>query len=384
MIVAGETSGELYGALLADRIHQLRPDVRIIGVGGERMERAGVERIAGISSAFGLSEAFAAIRAVRATFRKAAAALKSVRPAVLVLIDYPDFNLKLAAEAKAAGIPVLYYVSPQVWAWRKGRIGKIASLVDRMAVVLPFEEGLYRGTGLGTEFVGHPVWDEIRTLQGRREEAKERIGLDRGRRVLAILPGSRPSELKRLLPVLSDAAARIRREHPDMQFCLPLAPNTNARDFQALIDPFVKIGCRISAGDSLGVLAASNAAVIASGTATLQAALLDVPMVVVYRVAPFTYWLGRKIVTVKHISLVNILGNGEVVRELLQQDANPETIAEEVSRILADSRELRRMREAFSRIRTIYSENSASERVAAMVAEMAGWTPGSAGHASHL
>lgn len=384
MIVAGETSGELYGALLAGRLRALRPDIGLIGIGGERMREAGVEIIAGIASAFGLLEAFSALRRVRSSFRAAVRALRQRRPSVIVLIDYPDFNLRLAAEAKSLGIPILYYVSPQVWAWRKGRVRTIASLVDRMAVVLPFEEEIYRETGLACEFVGHPVWDEIKSISGERAEIKRRLGFAPDRPVLSILPGSRPSELKRLLPVLAASAALLKQREPALQFSLPFAPNTDPEMYASFTAPLAGLGCRISKGDALETLAASDAAVITSGTATLQAALLGVPLVVVYRMTPFSYWLGKRIISVPHISLVNLIAGEAVVRELLQKEANPSAIAEAAQKILTESSDRTRVLGAFERIRQHFAGRSASERVAEIVMELAGGSKGSGHHAAHL
>jgi lipid-A-disaccharide synthase len=373
MIVAGETSGELYGALLAESLKKRRPDLRIAGIGGERMQQAGVEIIANISSAFGLAEAVSSLKKIRETFRKAAEALRTRRPQVLVLIDYPDFNLKLAAEAKKSNIRILYYVSPQVWAWRKNRVKKIASLVDRMAVVLPFEEEIYRNVGLPCEFVGHPVYDEIQNLQFEKASLKAVLGIDMQKPLLSLLPGSRPHELKRLLPLMLGVVREFRTTHADYQFCLPLAPNTMMEEYDRELNLFREEGVRISKGDSLKVLAASDVAVIASGTATLQASLIGVPFVAVYKLFPLTYWIGRMIVKVKYISLVNILAGRQAVKELLQSDATVGNVAAELNEILRSRSRRDDLTAVYNGIKTIYAGRSASGRVADMVEEMAGW-----------
>ena len=373
MIVAGETSGELYGALLAESLKERRPEISIIGVGGERMQRAGVEIIAGISSVFGLAEAASSLRKIRETFRMAAEALRIRRPRVLVLIDYPDFNLKLAREAKKNNIKVLYYVSPQVWAWRKKRVKNIAALVDRMAVVLPFEEEIYKTVGLPCEFVGHPVYDEIKNLQSDKSVLKAAMELDMEKPLLSLLPGSRPHELKRLLPLMLGTVREFRKKHPDYQFCMPFAPNTDLREYSSELSLFREEGVRISKGDSLQALAASDLAVIASGTATLQASLIGVPIVVVYKVFPLTYWIGRMIVRVKYISLVNILAGSEAVRELIQGEATVGNVIAELNGILAFESRRNDLKGVYDGIRELYSGRSASGRVADMVEEMAGW-----------
>jgi len=373
MIVAGETSGELYGALLAMSLKKRMPDIRIIGIGGERMQQAGVEIISRISSAFGLAEAVSSLKTIRKTFAHAVNALQTYKPDVLVLIDYPDFNLKLAAEARKNHIKVLYYVSPQVWAWRKKRVTKIARLVDRMAVVLPFEEEIYKTVGLPCEFVGHPVYDEIKNLPADKEALKAELGLEKGRPLLSLLPGSRPHELQRLLPLMLDVVREFRKEHGEYQFCMPLAPNTDMEKYSSVLQLLREEGVTVNKGESLKTLAASDAAVIASGTATLQAALIGVPLVVVYKVFPLTYLLGRMIVRVKNFSLVNILSGREVVRELLQSEANTRNIVHELGNIISNRSHKKDIMDAYETIRDIYAARNASERVADMVGEMAGW-----------
>jgi lipid-A-disaccharide synthase len=373
MIVAGETSGELYGALLAEALKKKVPHVRIIGIGGERMQAVGVELLSGIASAFGLAEALISLKALKETFRKASEAFHHYRPSVLVLIDYPDFNLRLAAEARKQKIPVLYYVSPQVWAWRQGRVKKIARLVDRMAVILPFEEQIYRDTGLAAEFVGHPILDEMQQMRPDKKMLKVELGLDPDTQLIALLPGSRPHELERLLPLLLDTVRRSKSDFPEYQYCLPFAPNTDLIQYKALIDALQHEGVRINKGKSLSTLAAADYAVIASGTATLQAVLLGLPLVVVYKVFPLTYWLARRIVKVKYASLVNILLDREVVRELLQKDATVENIVLELKRLMNDPAYRSQTQIAYDDVRKVFAEKHASDRVSEMVMEMAGW-----------
>ena len=254
VIVAGESSGELYGALLAEELKQIRPNVHIMGVGGTRMREAGVEIISPISHAFGLIEAASAYRKIRSAFQKTVQAVKTKKPEVIILIDYPDFNLNLAQKVKKTGVKILYYVSPQVWAWRKRRVNKIARIVDRMAVILPFEERIYQGKGVPCEFVGHPVMEEILSVLQAETDAtpsgnhiltragieqgfpmtpnirshfKTLLGLDPEKPLLSLLPGSRPHELDRLLPVTVDAIRLFRNTFRDFQFCMPIAPNTD-------------------------------------------------------------------------------------------------------------------------------------------------------------
>ena len=391
MIVAGESSGELYGSLLAKALKSKWPDVHIMGVGGERMSEAGVELISSISDAFGLTEAISAFGKIKTAFNKTVEALKQCRPAVLVLIDYPDFNLKVAKLARSLGIKILYYVSPQVWAWRKGRVKKIAGLVDRMAVILPFEEEIYRNAGMPCEFIGHPVLEEIESVIGssksigvqgsafseeRRSLCKAAIGLEPDRPLLSLLPGSRPSELKRHLPLIIEVIRRFKRD-PEIsgkgyQLCMPLTLNTDETRYHSYLETLRQEGVNIKKGESVKVLAASDLAVVASGTATLQTAFLEVPMVVVYKLTPLTYHLGKHIIKVKHISLVNILSGRGVVQELIQDRANPGEIVKELKKIITDTKYREDMLHYYRKIKGPFSGKKPSERVAEIVIEMAG------------
>ena len=387
MIIAGESSGELYGAFLARSIAALSPGVRIIGVGGDRMADAGVELISGISSSFGLIEVIRTYRELRSTFRKAVAALSSFMPQVLVLIDYPDFNLRLAAEAKKKGIKVLYYVSPQVWAWRKGRICNISRLVDKMAVILPFEEGLYRETGLSCEFVGHPVVDEIREIIAQegfspanigsaelKARMKQKLGLDMSRPVITIMPGSRRHEISRLLPVLEHAISEIHKKYPEYQCVIPVAPNLDKRLFEEAAFPAT---CHLIQRGAIEALAASDVAVIASGTSTLQAALLETPMVIVYKLSPITFFVGKLMVKVRYIGLVNLLleksvqdDTGIRIKELLQDNASATNIFSELCNIIDSQIYRTGMLSQLSKIEGLYKGKRASARVAEMVLEL--------------
>jgi lipid-A-disaccharide synthase len=386
MIVSGESSGELYGSLLAKALRRKMPDIHIMGVGGERMDKVGVELISGTSDAFGIVEAFSVYRKVKTVFKKTVDAIKNFMPDVLVLIDYPDFNLKVAKVAKPLGIKILYYVSPQVWAWRKGRVKKIASVVDRMAVILPFEEEIYRKAGVRCEFVGHPILEEIESVsplpphppltKGGQGGVKAALGLNPDRPLLSLLPGSRHHELKSLLPIMVDVVRQFKSDPEinsgkDYQFCIPLAPNTDEGKYSVYLEALRQEGVAIKKGESIKALAASNMAVIASGTATLQAAFLGNPMVVVYKLSPLTYLLGRLIVDVRYISLVNLLSNREVVPELLQDRANPQEIIKELKKIMFNTHYREEMLDYYRSIKKPFSGMKASERVADIIMEMA-------------
>jgi len=381
MIISGESSGELYGALLANALKSKWPDVHIIGIGGQRMSEAGVELVSRISDAFGIIEAVASLRKLKTAYNNAVEALEKFRPDVLVLIDYPDFNLKVAKEAKALGIKVLYYVSPQVWAWRKGRVPKIASLVNRMAVLLPFEEKIYKDAGLKCDFVGHPILEEIQGVlaKGNKTEFKTALGLDPDKPLLSLLPGSRPHELKKLLPLMIEVVRQFRNDpeilkgNREYQFCMPLAPNTDEQKYHGFLETLKKEGVAIKKGESVKALAASDMAVVASGTATLQTAFLEVPMVVVYKMSPLEFQIGKRIINVKHISLANILAGKEVVVELLQERANPGETIKELKKIMFDIEYRENMINQFKKIKGPFIGKKASQRVADIILEMVIW-----------
>ena len=366
MICAGETSGELYGAMLSREIKGLWPDVRIFGIGGSRMKAEGVTIIAPISHVIGIAEAIRHAWEIISAFKRAKETLITQRPDILVLIDYPDFNLALAKKAKEAGIPVLYYVSPQVWAWRSGRVKKIASLVNKMAVLFPFEVDYYKKTGLPCEFVGHPIAEGINVHQSK-EELKKSLGLDPQKKVITLLPGSRPNEIKRHQAIIKEVAVRINREFPGMQIIVPLVSGTN-------IQEHLPDYARVVYGRTTEAVACSEAAAVTSGTATLETALSGTPMVVFYKVSPLTFHLVKFLAKIKFISLVNLLSGKEVVKELLQEEATPERVFSEIKRILGDPAYRDNMISNLEKIGNIMQGKRPSVRVAEITGEMAGWS----------
>ncbi|RJQ44156.1 MAG: lipid-A-disaccharide synthase [Nitrospiraceae bacterium] len=365
MISAGEASGELYGALLSREVKKLWPGVEVFGIGGSRMEKEGVTLIAPISQVVGIIEAVKHLRKVKNTLKKAADALASKKPDVLVLIDYPDFNLMLAKHAKAAGIPVLYYVSPQIWAWRRNRVKKIAALADRMAVLFPFEVDYYKHTSLPCEFVGHPIAETI-NIPGTKETIKDSLGLDPLRGVVTLLPGSRPDEILRHQPIIKEVSEKLHHEFPDMQIVIPLT--AESRLTQQLPDYIQVIKGRTSEA-----VACSEAAAVASGTATLETALAGTPMVVFYKVSRVSFLLAKMLIKVEFISLVNILSQKRVVMELLQNEAAPENIFSELKKILTDQAYRDEMVSGLKKISEIMLDKKPSRRVAAIIGEMTEW-----------
>jgi lipid-A-disaccharide synthase len=387
MIIAGESSGELYGALLAEALKAEFPGVKITGIGGVRMKAAGVELIAGITSAFGGIEALKVFSELKKTFNKVVLSLATDPPQILVLIDYPDFNLKLAARARKLGIPVFYYVSPQIWAWRKGRIKTIKRLVDMMAVALPFEEDIYKKAGVPCRFVGHPVMDEIEQelssydagisdigSTSLKSKVRAELGIETGRKVVAVMPGSRAHEIESLLPVIRQVIESMKERYPDYGFVLPVAPNLDESIF--VRHPLPK-GCHILKGASIKALLAADLAVIASGTATFQAALLGVPMVIIYKLSALSFFIAKNMVTLKYISLANLLlewsvseDSGLRICELVQEKVKRDNIMAEVTRIIDDDRYREEYLLQLDRVRDLFIGKATSHTVARMIGGM--------------
>jgi lipid-A-disaccharide synthase len=372
-ILTGESSGELYGALLTRALKKRWNDIRVLGVGGERMTREGAELVSGISGAFGIVELLSSLKKIKETFNGVVRTILDERPDVVVFIDFPDFNIKVAKAIRNRGMKILYYVSPQVWAWRKKRVHTIGEISDAVAVILPFEEDYYRGTSARCEFVGHPIFEEFE-FQPDKDLIRTGLGLRSDAPVLALLPGSRDSELSRLLPVLNDFVDLFRRKYSDYQLIVPVALNVTRSRYRGYFDSLERKGVRLIDGEAVKVLSSADVAVVASGTAALQAAFLGVPLVVIYRLSPLTYFLGKLIVKVKYINLVNIMLDEEVIRELLQKDANPGQIIAALDRIIIDRRYRDLMLEKFARVRSLFDHKQASHRVSEIIAELAGWS----------
>jgi lipid-A-disaccharide synthase len=369
-VVAGEASGDRHGAGVVRAASRIDPSLRFRGVGGPAMAEAGVDLVQSASetAVMGLVEVVGHLPAIWRTWRTVTGSLRREPPDLCLLIDFPDFNLRLARRARAAGVPVLYFVSPQVWAWRRGRVRTIAERVDRMLVILPFEQDLYRRAGLPVEFVGHPLADEVQPPDDPRA-CRRRLGLPEDGPVVGLLPGSRRGELARHLATMLDAADRLLRVHPRTRFVLPLAstlPAAAVREQVAASSASVQV-VEESLGDAVG---ACDVAAVASGTATLEVGLRMVPLVVVYRTNPLTHALARRFVRVPHIGLVNLVAEREVAPELVQADFTADRLATLLDRFLADEARRRRAREDLAAVRRRLRGQGAYARAAEVLLEM--------------
>lgn len=366
-IIAGEASGDAHGGKLAAALLALNPALTLEGVGGAAMEKAGVRLRHDIRhlGVVGIVEVLSQWRSIWRTYRDARARLREAPPDAVVLIDYPDFNLRVARLAKGLGIPVIYYVSPQIWAWRPGRITAIKAIVDLMLVLFDFEADVYRKAGVPCRWVGHPLLDDA-APDGEQEAFARRYRLTKGERTLGLLPGSRALEVSRLLPAMLGAAERLHAAGTIDRVLIAVAPSIDAGLVQSLVDRTGTFRARVTVaiGEAAAVLRASRAAVVASGTATLQAAVIGTPLVMVYRVAPLTAWIARRLVTAPHLALVNVVAGQRVVPELVQEQMTAERIAAEVGRLLTDERAASAMRVDLARVRAALGQPGASVRAA--------------------
>lgn len=369
MVVAGEASGDMHAAALVKALKLIEPNYRYYGVGGERLRGEGIELVADSAemAVIGLTEVFLKLPAIIKVMNRLTRSFQEKKPAAVILVDYPDFNLVLARKAHARGIKVFYYISPQIWAWRKGRIRTIRRNVDKLAVILPFEAPIYKSAGLDAEYVGHPLLD-MTPPPPSQKEARERLGLRDGVKTISLLPGSRPGEVARLLPVCLQAAQKM-REQQDLQFIMPLA-STLSRDFVESITRRYDLKITVVSNAIHDILAASDLAIVASGTATLEAGLMETPMIIIYRVSWLTYLLGRMLIKVKNIGLVNIIAGKTIVPELIQMEVNPRRLAELAAHLLGNQNARAMMKIALSQIKDQLGAPGASVRAAHLVANL--------------
>jgi lipid-A-disaccharide synthase len=375
MLSAGEASGDLHGATLCRALVELCPDVKLWGMGGPRMSAAGMEVVADPTghAVVGTDEAVGRIPWLYRAYRTLRDRARRERPRALVVIDFPEFNLRLARQARRADVPVVYFIPPQLWAWRRGRIRQMARRITRVLAVLPFEQELYERAGMSVQFVGHPLLDVL-PLELTREEARRRLGLDPSETIVGLLPGSRREEVARLLPFMQTAARRLHASGAARRFVLALAPTVDRSRVEQILkkmdDPDAP---RIDVldGHTYDVMAGSDVALIASGTATLEAALLGVPMVVTYRVSRLTEAVVRLLVRVPWCSLPNLIAGRPLVPEILQDDVTGHRLAAEALKLLDDPVAATAQRAAFKDLRARLGEPGVGRRAAQAVLEVA-------------
>ena len=369
-IVAGEASGDQHGAKLIAAMQKKNPALFYCGIGGAAMKQAGVRILVDASelTVVGITEVFAKLPAILRGMRAMKRLLNSLRPDLLILIDFPDFNLHIASAAKKLGIPVLYYISPQIWAWRRGRVKRIARCVDRMAVILPFEEQFYAENDVDATFVGHPL------LDGPMPAADQVLAAGgQGPTTIGLMPGSRDTEITRHLPVMLASARILKDRLKHVTFIVSHAPSVAREQIEMIIDGHPsRMAVEIVSDGVETVFKRSDLVVAASGTVTLQAAIHGTPLVIMYKVSPVSFLLGRALVRVSHIGLVNLVAGKELAPEFVQGAASAENIASAVEAMLADRHQLHQLKQQLLDLRDVLGGGGASDRVAGLALEMIG------------
>jgi len=374
MIVSGEASGDLHGANLVKALKKLRQEIQFCGMGGQEMRNEGVEILhdAAGMAVVGLIEIFSHLGEILKARKTLINQLRNEPPDLLVLIDYPEFNLLLAAKAKKLGIPIFYYISPQVWAWRSGRVSKIGKLADRIGVILPFEQEFYHQRGVEVDFVGHPLMDSVHTTLPVKEFLAK-FSIPSTQTVIGLLPGSRTKEVAALLPIFLEAAKILQQSSSrELCFLIPRA-STITREFleEHGVEKFGKqLNLRIIEHNRYDIMAACKAAVTASGTVTLELAILGIPLLTTYKISPKTYLLGRLLVKLQHFSLVNLVAGKEVIPELLQHEVTPENIAIHLHSLISDDKIRSDMLIGLANTKKRLGSPGASQRAAAICLEL--------------
>jgi len=370
MFSAGESSGEQHAANMFLELKKQCPDIKGIGMGGAKMARAGIEiRYDSANIAvIGVVEVLKHYGEIRRALTAMKQLLAEQRPDLLVCVDYKEFNFKLAKYAKSIGIKVLFYVSPQVWAWRPGRVKAYGEVIDMMAVIFPFETAYYDAENVPVRYVGHPSVDKVHPLHTKAEDLVS-YKLNQNNPVVGLLPGSRANEIKRMLPVMLAAAEQLQVSFPGIQFVLPQADSIS----DVLLQTYLKssnINVTVVKNQPYDVIQCCDAVMTTSGTATLEISLLTVPMVIVYKLAPSTYWLGRWLVNIPFIGLPNIVAGKAIVKELIQHEATPKNLAVEVQRILSDVQYAAQMRENLGQVKQLLGQGGGSKNMAELALEM--------------
>ncbi|MBI4775914.1 MAG: lipid-A-disaccharide synthase [Deltaproteobacteria bacterium] len=370
LIVAGEASGDKHGAKLVREIKLSAPETHLYGIGGTAMRAEGVDTFidSGNLAVIGLWEVVHKIGMVWKAFQRIRHEFLTHPPDLVILIDFPDFNLRVAHMASKRGIPVAYYISPQVWAWRKGRVKQIARWVRKMLVIFPFEATFYKRHGIRAEYVGHPLLDEPMERM-EREEALRFLNLDPNHRYVGLLPGSRRSEIRLMFPNILRAGALIHRKFPDTRFIVPVASTLKETDLAPYLKRF-PIPVSLVTGRFQAAMRSMDAAIVASGSATLETAMLDVPMCIVYRVSPITALVGRFVINVDYIGIINLIAGRQVAVELIQNKATPQRMAREIEFLLNDPERCNRMRADYREIRVKLGDSGASPKAARHILEI--------------
>ncbi|MGZ4968518.1 MAG: lipid-A-disaccharide synthase [Methylobacter sp.] len=367
---AGESSGDQHAANMFLELQKQQPDIQGFGMGGAKMAQAGIDiRYDSANIAvIGVVEVIKHYGEIRRALKLMQELVTAEQPDLLVCVDYKEFNFKLARYAKQLGIKVLFYVSPQVWAWRPGRVKAYGKVIDMMAVIFPFETAYYDAENVPVRYVGHPSVDKVHA-QYSKDEDLTRFGLDRNKPVVGLLPGSRANEIKRMLPVMLAAAEKVRAGLPECRFILPQADSIS----DALLEQYIRqspLAVTVIKNQPYDVIQCCDAVMTTSGTATLEIALLTVPMVIAYKLSSITYWLGKWLVNTPFIGLPNIVSGKRIIKELIQHDATAENLAAEMTRILTDKVYADEMRQNLDQVKQQLGHGGGSKNMAQLALEM--------------
>ncbi|MCK5145679.1 lipid-A-disaccharide synthase [bacterium] len=366
-ILAGEASGDLHAAELLEALKKLHPNLEIFGMGGDKMQALGTELLFHVRdlSILGFLEVVKHLPFIRRVYRTLKSEITARKPDLIVFVDYPGFNLRFAKTIRNLDIPTCYYISPQVWAWGKKRIRQMARLVDKLLVILPFEKEVYANTDLDVQFVGHPLKDVVHATCDK-DTFCSLNGLNPDNPVIALLPGSRLQELQALLPEMTEAALILKKDRANLQICIGRAPNLD----KELYTPHLAAGMTLLTDQTYDLMAHSDIALVASGTATLETAILETPMIICYKMASLSYFIGRFLVKIKHIGLANIVAGRTIVPELIQHEATASRMAEEAAIIMDNIQKRNEIIEGLKIISVKLGQPGASERAAKAVSEL--------------
>ena len=371
MISAGEASGDLHAANLVKALHQIDNSIHVKGMGGDKLKEAGANILVDCSdiAVVGIMEVLVNYRKIKRVLNFLADEIRNNPPDLLILVDYQEFNFRLAKIAKENNVKVLFYISPQVWAWRPHRVHKIGELIDMMAVLFPFEEKFYKQAGVPVRFVGNPLVDEVKTHKSR-DESFAAYQLDNNRKVIGLFPGSRKGEVSRVLPIQLKTARLLAEQHSDVQFILPVASTLNIADIQAYTETYKDLHIHVVKDRAYDVMQVCDAIITASGTATLEIALMGIPNVITYRISPISYFILKRMVTIDNIGLVNIVAEKNIVKEFIQNEAKPAVIAEEINRIIEDDSYRQNMIDELNKVRDKLGMEGGSNNIAQLAYDM--------------
>lgn len=369
VMVAGEASGDLHGAHVVESLHRRSEAISVCGAGGTAMKRAGAKIIVDADelSVMGFAAVFAKAPQILKSLFRLKRLISNIKPDLLILIDFPDFNLHLAGYAKQRGIPVLYYISPTIWAWRSKRIHKIKKRVDHMAVILPFEKALYDKYNVPATYVGHPLLDDV-----VKQTTTRKLDLQANNRCIALLPGSREQEVRRLLPEMLQAVRILQNRNKNISFILSCAPSIDDSIIHDMIDANAPKNLKIVREPVSKIFAKTNLAIVASGTASLEAAIYGVPTIIIYQVSAFSYWIAKKLVEVPHIGLANLIAGQRIFPELVQEEATAENVARTAHGLLTDPAAYGKMLNGIAHVQKQLGKAGASDRVADIACRLMG------------